>query len=314
MFSIIIPNHNSSDHLIKSIPALINQFNDDAEIIIIDDCSTNEEFDKLQIFANDSHITLLRNETNLGPGVSRNKGIKYAKNEYIFFIDADDYLEKDSYITLKNVINKEHPDVIVFDFNYDINSIKYCTSMFIQNFENGWVQPNEALVFVRGSTMGKCYKKSIITENNVQFLNQMRNEDMPFTKVALSYSNNIYYIKKPLYNYVIHSNSLMHNTQLVDEKNEEEACAYLRQHLENRFPVEFNAIYQYEYIYSTIFTKLEKKVDKQEILHFLKKNKINRNIYTAKYPIHIKMTLFFVEHKMINVLRLLFLIKKAIKK
>ena len=88
--SIIIPVYNQEELIIKCLDSI--PYKDDLEIIVIDDASTDDTYNVLERYLGKRHITILRNETNKGPGYSRNKGIDKAIGEYIMFLDSDDYL------------------------------------------------------------------------------------------------------------------------------------------------------------------------------------------------------------------------------
>jgi glycosyltransferase involved in cell wall biosynthesis len=114
--SVIIPYFNRIDYLERSIGSVINQTYRNWELIIIDDCS-KEKFDLI-----DNHngkITLLKNEINLGPGLSRQFGVDNSNGEFLCFLDSDDYYHDEF---LAKAIS-EHLN------NSDI-SATYCTSVY----------------------------------------------------------------------------------------------------------------------------------------------------------------------------------------
>ena len=85
--SVIMPNFNNVRYISEAIDSVLNQTLEDIELIVIDDCSTDDSFQVLQEFANkDKRIRVIRNETNLGAGLSRNKGLDIAiRRIYKFF-------------------------------------------------------------------------------------------------------------------------------------------------------------------------------------------------------------------------------------
>ena len=89
--SVLMSVYNGSQYLCESIESVLNQTFADFELIIVDDCSTDDSEAILKKFsAQDSRITLLRNEENIGLTKSLNKGLKIAQGEYIARQDADD--------------------------------------------------------------------------------------------------------------------------------------------------------------------------------------------------------------------------------
>lgn len=94
LVTIYIPNYNYSKYLKEAIDSAINQSYEDIEIIVIDDCSTDDSFQVLKEYIYpDSPIRIIFNESNLGLPATCNKAISYARGKYICRIDADDRLE-----------------------------------------------------------------------------------------------------------------------------------------------------------------------------------------------------------------------------
>lgn len=89
--SIICAAYNSASYIEETIQAILSQTYCDWELIIIDDCSkdnTSEIVNKYTLLF--PNIILLKNEHNMGPGLTRNKGVKRAKGRYIAICDSDD--------------------------------------------------------------------------------------------------------------------------------------------------------------------------------------------------------------------------------
>jgi glycosyltransferase involved in cell wall biosynthesis len=94
LISIIIPLFNRFGYTNRSIESVINQKYKFWELIIIDDCS-NEEFVLVKKYKDLDNIFLLRNNENLGSGLSRQRGLNLAKGEYVAFLDSDDFYHED---------------------------------------------------------------------------------------------------------------------------------------------------------------------------------------------------------------------------
>lgn len=89
--SVITPAFNAAPFLEETIKSVQAQTFLDWEMIIVDDCSTDETFNiAKKISKNDSRIMVLQNERNSGVAVARNKALDVAKGQYIAFLDADD--------------------------------------------------------------------------------------------------------------------------------------------------------------------------------------------------------------------------------
>lgn len=91
LVSIITPTYNASKFIEETINSVIHQSYECWELIIIDDCSTDNTVQTIKNFIKkDKRIHLIQNEKNLGPALTRNKGIKFASGAYVAFLDSDD--------------------------------------------------------------------------------------------------------------------------------------------------------------------------------------------------------------------------------
>ena len=91
-FSVIIPNYNRGKVLPKAISSVLSQSYSNFELIIVDDCSTD---DSMQVIAKiqDDRIKLLQMPKNSGAAAARNYGIKNSKGDFISLLDSDDFYD-----------------------------------------------------------------------------------------------------------------------------------------------------------------------------------------------------------------------------
>ena len=92
MVSIITPCYNAEKYIARTIESVINQTYTDWEMLICDDCSTDNSCDVIESYClKDSRIQLIRKGKNTGsPAEPRNLAIQHSHGEYIAFLDADD--------------------------------------------------------------------------------------------------------------------------------------------------------------------------------------------------------------------------------
>ena len=91
--SVILPVYNGEKYIKKCMESLISQTLKEIEIICVDDGSVDGTLEALKEYENLDNVTVITQE-NAGAGAARNKGISYAKGEYLSFLDADDIFEK----------------------------------------------------------------------------------------------------------------------------------------------------------------------------------------------------------------------------
>jgi len=97
-FSVIIPLYNKESYIENTLKSVLNQSFTDFEIIIIEDCSTDNSKNKVESFVSEK-IKIIQHKNNKGLSASRNTGIENSNSIYLAFLDADDtwhinYLQK----------------------------------------------------------------------------------------------------------------------------------------------------------------------------------------------------------------------------
>ncbi len=96
LVSIITPTYNSSDYILLTINSVITQTYKNWEMLIVDDCSTDDTVKKIKVFIeenNETRIRVFTKDKNSGAAVSRNRAIREAKGRWIAFLDSDDIWE-----------------------------------------------------------------------------------------------------------------------------------------------------------------------------------------------------------------------------
>lgn len=120
--TVIVPNYNHAQYLPKRIESVINQTYNNIEILLLDDCSTDDSRSVLQHYsAIDKRIQLVFNEKNSGSTFKQwNKGIALATGKYVWIAESDDYADNDF---LSKLVAKLESDEKI--------GLAYCSSWFI---------------------------------------------------------------------------------------------------------------------------------------------------------------------------------------
>lgn len=90
LVSIIMPSYNTANYIEASIESVQYQTYENWELIIVDDCSTDNTDEIVKPLLSDARIRYLKNEKNSGAAVSRNRALREAKGKWIAFLDSDD--------------------------------------------------------------------------------------------------------------------------------------------------------------------------------------------------------------------------------
>lgn len=88
--SVIVPTYNRASFLPRSLDSVFSQTFDDFELIVVDDCSTDDTQDVIARFGGDPRLKVIRHDRNMGQCRAFNTGIGVARGEYVAFLDDDD--------------------------------------------------------------------------------------------------------------------------------------------------------------------------------------------------------------------------------
>ena len=114
LVSIIMPTFESAKYINYSVASVMAQTYTDWELIIVDDCSTDNTAEVVSSWLEqDSRISYIRLETNAGAATARNAGIERAAGKYMAFLDSDDFISEDIFLQDIKETSAE-TDVIVY--------------------------------------------------------------------------------------------------------------------------------------------------------------------------------------------------------
>ncbi len=230
--TIVIPLFNAEKTIEKCISSLKEQSYHNLQVILVDDASSDQSVRKaLECIGSDDRFLILMQDSNKGASAARNLGIKRGDGDFLFFLDADDWLEHDGIEKLVTLAKKTGSDLI-------------CSS-HIQDFENESRKkydgaPSKDYIFTKNDLIiyiknylrspykftllvhcwGKLYNLNIVKDNDVCFnenLSQL--EDVNFNYQYLLYCNNIAYKNSFIYHHHISSTSQSLSTMMGTETN-----------------------------------------------------------------------------------------------
>lgn len=178
MLSIVCPVYNCSKYLRQLLERLCNQTQPNFQLVLIDDHSDDDSPDIIKQYENNFlNVTVVRNESNRGPGYSKNVGLQFAQGDILAFIDADD-LVKETYV--------EHVYQAVAQMSDNCWSLLYFNlSRFSDTKEMSDVRPNlpkkilnrEKLLkqiiddrYLGGYLVNKIFKTEILKKYNIKLV------------------------------------------------------------------------------------------------------------------------------------------------
>ncbi len=200
--SIIVPVYNVENYVGKCLQSLVNQTLEGIEIIVVNDGSTDNSKELIKKFMKEnisSNIIYVEKE-NGGLSDARNYGMKYAKGEYIAFLDSDDYVENTMYEKLYNKAISENADYVECDFYWVYPNKKKEDKGF------RYTNKKEMFVHARVVAWNKLIKRDVIKE---KFPYGMHYEDVEFFYKLLPNITKFAFVEEPLIYYIQRENSLV---------------------------------------------------------------------------------------------------------
>ena len=207
--SVIMPIFNAEQFLADTIDSILKQDFEDFELLLIDDGSKDnskkicEEYEK-----KDKRVKVLKKQ-NEGVSKTRNLGIEKAEGEFLYFVDADDYVKDNMFSVLMKNIQIYNADISMCGYQIieDKSTIEYYGTKKQYLYNN-----NEAIkIFLKEEQFGvalwnKIFRKTII--ENLRFDEKLRiNEDKWFLFNVILNANNVIYKDEILYSYIKRSTS-----------------------------------------------------------------------------------------------------------
>lgn len=216
LISVIIPTYNDSTHVCRAIDSALDQETKNIEIIVIDDCSTDNTKKILEKkYKNNEKIKLFFQKKNNKQGYQRNFGIKKSKGKYIFFIDSDDWINKGTLIHLLSIAELYKSEMVACGIN---KTYENGTSEFYHGYNFGCRGGNEGINYLNEYKIGsvvwnKLYLKSFIQKNNLKFVTPYFHEDVIFSTEAVFKCKKYISISTSYYNYFQRNSSTINSKQ-----------------------------------------------------------------------------------------------------
>jgi glycosyltransferase involved in cell wall biosynthesis len=193
-----VPVYNVEKYLDQCLESLYQQtlHPEEFEIILVDDKSTDKSLQIAKEFKKTTgreNIKILENKQNLGLGETRNKGIREAKGEYLYFLDSDDYLDP---TTLENLLIHAYlndSDIVVAGFYKidDVSNITMKGGLISHKRENKFSIIMELSSFkINPMACNRLVRKSLFIDHNISFPTTLHEDVFPMFKLYF-YADNI---------------------------------------------------------------------------------------------------------------------------
>lgn len=204
---------NSSSFIIKSINSALNQTYDNIEVIIVDDCSTDNTIEVIKSI-NDERIKLIKQDENKGAGIARKTGIKYSTGDYTMFLDSDDYIDNNHIQNLINVALEYNADIVASGIIAEENNKTIFTHIPKFNVYNNGINAINNLDSYTKKFLTTTIIKSTLWQK-VTYSERRYIEDTQTYLKLLYFANKVIVINKATYHYIQRNDSLIHTTSKI---------------------------------------------------------------------------------------------------
>lgn len=222
--SIIVPIYNVSEYIGECIQSIINQSYRNIEIILVDDCGTDDSIAIAENLLRDSELTWKTecHSTNRGLAAARNTGVAAATGEYLFFIDSDDFISTDAIEKLINQALDTQAEITFgncLDYENGQLSPGYATRAKETKLES-----NPLLAHFSNCACSTAWNKLIKTSwykgTGISFVEGLLHEDEPWSLSLAFHAKKIAYLDSITYYYRQRGNSIMSSSLNLNKKIE----------------------------------------------------------------------------------------------
>lgn len=315
--SVIVPIYKTPLNYFKEcMDSLYNQTMQNVEFILVFDGENKKLFSISETYKDKDERFKIFIQPHLGVSATRNFGIKQAKGEYITFVDADDWIEKECCLVTYNFAKENDSDVVLFDYNptggqykekklfsEPFPKLNYAT---IENLQRETIYLTDEKYVAAVSTWCKLIKKDLIEINHISFSTKLKIcVDRPVSFSVFLFAKNVSYLDKVFYNYNKNENSI---TWTQYEERNLHLLAYLAEikKQSNKYSSLIGKLAMEIFLnsWSTIYFIPQKKDFIRESVKKLQETAksaefqwLTEKFDSSKWPISVKAEAYLIHHK-----------------
>ena len=220
--TVITPVYNVAPYLRECLDGILGQTQTDLEVVCIDDGSTDDSPAILRGYANRDNRIFVITQDNRGPSAARNAGLSRARGRYVYFLDADDSIEKSALRVLLDEAETNRLDVLYFDGTAQYDTVdleashpqyenyyhrKTCyegvrsgVELFVEMQRNDDYKPSPCLQFIR---------KGFLDEVGLRFQEGVVHEDCLFSFLCILQARRAGHVSRAFFSRRIRLDSIM---------------------------------------------------------------------------------------------------------
>ncbi|MCR5627522.1 MAG: glycosyltransferase family 2 protein [Lachnospiraceae bacterium] len=267
--SVIIPCYNVEKFVDRCMKYLTEQtigFEENVEVIMVDDCSTDGTLAKLQEYEKKypENICLIPLEQNMKQGAARNIAIEYATGEYVCYQDADDYLVPNALEKLYRAAKQNRAEITGYLFKYVFEGRPDDVTDTKSGKPDEMIEINSRMdriyfIFsdkiIRGC-WNKFYEREFILKNKLRYAEGIFDEESLFTYPAYMAVKRYYILNEYLYRYYQNQESTCYNLAMDASHRDDNARCWLELYFElkakgfvDEYPREMEMVFIHNYFF-----------------------------------------------------------------
>lgn len=225
LVSVIVPCYNVSSFVDK-LSWIFDQTYSNLEIILVDDCSTDDTLQKLQAFKQlhaDKRIIIAHNEKNLGLAATRNRGFELSSGQYLCSWDPDDKAYPQFVDKMLTKLKQEQADFVYCAYdtlNNKGSGQHHLIPNYLLDIQDDIDLLKQQVFRFKAPVWIKMVRRDFIQEHNIKFPLIVLHEDDCWTTQLVLNAKKISFINEPYYQYYTGNTSSITNTYKSNDKRE----------------------------------------------------------------------------------------------
>ena len=221
--SVIIPVYNAEKYISRCLDSIIHQTFKDIEIICVNDNSEDNSAAILEEYSQkDNRVKVVNNTQNLGAASARNKGLDIANGDFIYFIDADDYIDEKYLECMYDKIEQSKCDIILnvsiqSESNNKISEFYHSTMPEITKegrIMDKITATHDTPLFI----WARMYRKSFLNKHHLRFFD-IHADDVVFNTITNMYCENLFVFHGEKYHYTVNDEGMTGQAESVNSKD-----------------------------------------------------------------------------------------------
>lgn len=218
MVSVIIPVYNVEKYIKRCLQSVVSQSYQDFELILVDDCGTDSSIAVAEVYLSTiPHLAyrIERHFVNQGLSEARNTGLRVASGEYIYFLDSDDWLPKNSLEKLVRKAKETQAFCVVGEYSECVDTTAEVLSVpYRYGKSMSFVEKKDIITFFCGKELpvtawNKLVRREFLLKNKLYFEKGIYHEDCLWTFQLISLLPSLAVLSDSTYCYSVNPNSIM---------------------------------------------------------------------------------------------------------